>query len=130
MYGSFELIDDVMKIRSAFDGFFRDASYRPYEYPLVNLSEDGDALELRALLPGVKVEDLSIELVDSSLVIQGMRKSDAEDVPYIRRERVFGEFKKSVKLPFAVNRESVSARMENGILTVSMVKSEEAKPKK
>lgn len=130
MYGSFELLDDVMKVRNAFNGFFGDANYRSFEYPLVNLREDGDVLHLEALVPGVLAQDVSVELVDTSLVIEGVRRADTQDAPCIRRERVFGEFRKSVRLPFAVERENVSAKMENGILKVVLRKSENAKPKK
>jgi HSP20 family protein len=81
-------------------------------------------------MPGVKAEDLNVELKDRSLVIEGERKSDYEDKPYLRKEREFGSFKKSVRLPYDVDRDRIRASLSNGIFTITLEKSENAKSKK
>ena len=69
-------------------------------------------------------------LFRSSLVIAGEKKADYEEEPYLRKERFFGEFKKSIKLPYRVNHQSIRADLKDGVLTITLEKSEDAKPKK
>ncbi len=79
---------------------------------------------------GVKTENIDIHLINDSLVIEGEKKNDYEDKPYLRKERQFGPFKKSIKLPYRVDPNKIAADMKNGILMIRLSKSEEAKPKK
>jgi len=132
MYTTYDIFDDVLNLRNLVDRFFSDTPSisRRYDYPYVNLYENGDNLEIRVLTPGVRVEDININLIDNSLVIEGDKKADYKDIPYIRRERDFGRFSKSIKLPFKVDVNNINATMKDGILIVKLVKSEEAKPKK
>jgi HSP20 family protein len=129
MFGTIDFFDDMVKLRKAMDGIFREVN-TGYEYPAVDMKDSGEKIRLRALLPGVTAEDLSIELVDNSLVIRGERKSDVADRPYIKRERSFGAFKKAVKLPYAVDREKIHASMSDGVLVIELEKSEEARPRR
>ncbi len=85
---------------------------------------------VRALIPGVKAEDLEIHLVNDSLVIEGDKKNDYADQPYLRRERQFGTFKKSLRLPYRVDADKITAELNNGVLLIRLNKSEEARPKK
>ena len=101
-------------------------------YPAVNVSEDGDNLYVRAELPGVKSEDLDVTVVEGQLVIRGERKipPEQESANYHRREREGGTFRRVLALPERVDPAKVSASMKNGILTVTLAKAEEAKPRK
>ncbi len=100
-------------------------------YPLVNISEDKDHLYVRAELPGVKPEDLDITIKDNSLVLRGERKiaEEAKNVNYHRRERESGFFRRVVRLPSPVDPGRVEAVCKDGILTVTLAKPEEIKPR-
>jgi len=118
-------------MENIFDKFFNDIPARGVrEYPYINLCEKGDELTLKALLPGVKTEALSIQLVNNNLIVEGEKGADYTDNNYLRKERSFGKFKKSVKLPFRVDPNKIEAELNSGVLTISLNKSEEAKPKK
>jgi len=101
-------------------------------YPALNMTEEGDNFLVRAELPGVKAEDLDISVVEGRLVIRGERKIGAEgkDTNYHRKEREAGFFRRTITLPTKVAADKVSAVMRNGILTVTLPKSEETKPRR
>ena len=92
----------------------------------VNLDEDKDHTYVRAELPGVKREDIKVEVAEGYLTITAARKAPAADG---KGEKVFS-FSRSVSVPEAVQTDKVSAAYENGVLTVTLPKREEAKPKK
>ena len=132
MYSTYDIFDDVLKMRNIFDNYFVNTPTfrRVVEYPYVNVYEKDDVLELMITIPGGDEKNLDLKLVDNSLQISGEKKSDYEDKPYIRKERNFGKFKKSIKLPYKVDPDKIEATMKNGILTVHLVKSDDIKPKK
>ncbi len=101
-------------------------------YPAVNVTEEGDNLYVRAELPGVKPESLEISMVEGRLVIRGERKVEAEkpEASYHRREREAGFFRRTIVLPTMVASDKVSASMNNGVLTITLARAEEAKPRK
>jgi HSP20 family protein len=101
-------------------------------YPALNLTEEGDNFLVRAELPGVKGENLDVSVVEGRLVIRGERKIEAEEkeTNYHRREREAGFFRRTIGLPSKVAPGKVSASMKNGVLTITLPKSEEAKPRK
>ena len=129
---TYNFFDDVMNMREIFDDFFnRRTSYEPYsEFPHMRIYEAEDKISIVSLMPGLTSGDIDIQLVDDSLVIAGEKKSDYDEKPYLRKERFFGEFKKSIKLPYRVNHQSIKADLKDGVLTITLEKSEEAKPKK
>ena len=129
---TYNFFDDVMNLRDIFDDFFtKRTSFEPYrEFPFVRIHEEEDRLTIASLMPGIKPEDMDIQLVDDSLVISGEKKTDYESKPYLRKERFFGEFKKLIKLPYRVNHQSIKADLKDGVLTITLEKSEDAKPKK
>lgn len=101
-------------------------------FPAVNLTEDTESYYLRAELPGVKSDALDIQVAGRNLSLSGERVIDTEGdgVRYHRREREGGKFSRIVGLPTDIDAEKVSARMENGILTIQVPKAEAAKPKR
>ncbi len=103
-------------------------SQRREAYPLINISEDDGHVYVRAELPGVKMEDVDITLVDSSLSIKGERKP--MEGKYYRQERPTGVFQRVVKVNTPVDRDKVSATLKDGLLTVVLPKAEESKPRK
>lgn len=97
----------------------------------IDLYEDKDALVVRAELPGMKKEEIDIALQEGVLTLSGERKVETrsgEAVVY-RAERLEGRFQRSLSLPAPVNADKVTATYSDGVLTVRLPKTEEAKPK-
>ena len=86
---------------------------------------------VKAPLPGVKPEDIDISVVGDTLTIRGEMKQEREvkEEDYVRRERRFGAFSRTVSLPTPVNTSKANATFENGVLTLTLPVAEEAKPK-
>jgi HSP20 family protein len=101
-------------------------------YPAINLTEEGNNLYVRAELPGVNPESLDISVIEGQLMIRGDRKIEEKDqkTSYHRREREAGFFRRTIGLPIKVDSGKVSASMKNGVLTITLPKSEEAIPRK
>lgn len=99
--------------------------------PAMDVFEDKDNVYVRAELPGMKKEDIDLSLHEGSLSISGERKAEQkfEDAEVYRSERFFGRFQRTVTLPTPVVMEKVKAHYKDGILTVTLPKAEEAKPK-
>jgi HSP20 family protein len=99
--------------------------------PALDVFEDKDNVVVKAEVPGMKKDDIEISLHDGTLSISGERKGESktEDAEIYRSERFFGRFQRMVTLPAPVNGEKVKAQYKDGILTVTLPKTEEAKPK-
>lgn len=125
-------IEDMLKLSNEANIYFRNAYNldRFTNSMPVNIYQENDSIEIRSLIPGVHNEDISVELVDDTIEISGEKKEDYTDNTYMSRERNFGKFRRTVKLPFPVDAQNIQASVENGILTINMHKSEAAKPKK
>jgi HSP20 family protein len=100
--------------------------------PAIDVLEQADAIVVRAELPGLKPEDVDIEVDDNVLTITGERKFEekVEDGRYYRLERSYGHFSRSLGLPQGVKADEIAASMENGVLEVRVPKAEEVKPRK
>jgi HSP20 family protein len=100
--------------------------------PAMDLTEAGDHYVLRADLPGLDHEDVSIEVVDDTLTISGERKLEEERAGqgYTRLERSHGRFSRSLALPEGVDPDAVTAAFDRGVLEVSIPKPEERKPRR
>ncbi len=101
-------------------------------YPLLNMTEDPDHVYVTAELPGVSASDLELFIENDNLTLRGERKIVEADkrVNYHRREREAGFFRRTIALPVKVDAAGVSAAMKDGILTVTLPKAVEAKPRK
>ncbi|HWX19104.1 MAG TPA: Hsp20/alpha crystallin family protein [Candidatus Binatia bacterium] len=99
--------------------------------PALELYEDKDNIYMRAELPGMKKEDIQLSLHDGSLSISGERKHEEKfkDAEVYRAERFFGRFQRTVSLPTSVAVDKVKAQYKDGVLSVTLPKAEEAKPK-
>jgi HSP20 family protein len=99
--------------------------------PAMDLSEDKDNIYLRAELPGMKREDIEVSLHEGTLSISGERKSQSNhpEAEVHRSERFFGRFQRTVALPTPVSPDKAKAQYKDGVLTVTLPKTEEAKPK-
>ena len=98
--------------------------------PALDLYEDKDNIVAVVELPGMQKEDIEISLHDGMLTISGERKSQTSNREKAERtERYIGRFRRSVTLPTRVDADKISASYRDGILTVTLPKAEEAKPK-
>jgi HSP20 family protein len=99
--------------------------------PALDLHEDKDNFVVKVELPGMKKEDIEISLHDGSLSVSGERKSEEKfaDAEVYRSERFVGRFKRKIAMPGAVANDQVKAQYKDGVLTVTLPKTEEAKPK-
>ncbi len=100
-------------------------------YPRVNLSEDANNLYVEALAPGVNPKSLDLSVVRGRLTIKG-EKPGLEQVTaeaYHRNERAAGQFSRTIDLPVDVDAEKVRADYKNGVLLITLPKSEAAKPR-
>jgi HSP20 family protein len=101
------------------------------EYPHINLSEDENNLYVEILVPGIEPQDIELNVMRGNLTISGEHKeSESAGKTWHRRERGGGTFLRSIELPVAVDTGKVDAHYKNGILTITLPKAEEAKPKK
>ena len=100
-------------------------------FPLTNLTEDTDNYYVRAELPGMKSDELDIQVTTEGISISGERKipKEGENVRYHRRERESGKFSRLINFPALVDVNKVEASMENGVLKVIVAKSEASKPR-
>jgi len=100
-------------------------------YPAINVSEDAHSIFVRAELPGIKTDDIEIKVENDTLTIAGECRQAAEDdsAGYHRREREWGSFRRAFSLPLRIDADKVQARYVDGILTVTLPKAAEARPK-
>jgi HSP20 family protein len=118
-----------------FGDFMRDPHvvlWEPAELGFaLDVYENDDALVVKAALPGVRPDEVDISVTGDVLTIKGETKSEEEtkDDNYHRRELRYGAFSRSIALPTRVNHEKAEATFENGILTITLPKAEEVKPK-
>ncbi len=130
-------MNEVMTLREAMDRLFDDAFTRPLglsnlsDVPAIDMYQTRDNVIVKASLPGLKPEDVKISVTANMLSLSGEFKEETEqkDATYHLREQRFGSFERSVTLPTDVETEKANADFENGVLTVTLPKSEAVKPK-
>ncbi len=99
--------------------------------PAVDIYENTDSVVVKAELPGVEKDQISVEVKDGILSLRGERKFEKEikEESYHRIERMYGSFQRSFSLPVSVDQEKVTAKFKDGVLEVKLPKKEQAKPK-
>ena len=93
----------------------------------INIREDEDAYVLSALVPGLKAEDLNIQVLEDVLRIEGEYKADEDG--YLVRELPVGSFSRTLRLPSVIDADNVEAKIADGVLTVRLPKAESARPR-
>ena len=121
-------------LRSVFNDLFDDNYGRPSMskwHPAVDVLESKDSYLIRAELPGMKREDIKVEVKDGTLILSGETKSEkpVDGVEYRRIERVAAKFWRSFTLPETAKQDGIEAAYKDGILEVRVPKMEEAKPR-
>ncbi len=101
-------------------------------FPEINIWTNDDSALVTAELPGIDPKDINLSVKDQNLVIEEERKAKElkEGEKYHRQERGYGSFQRAIQLPFAVNSDKIAAKFKNGVLTVTLPRAEEDKPKK
>lgn len=99
--------------------------------PLVDIFDKDDAIIIHAELPGVRKEDVSIELKENILTLKGERceTKEVKEDKFYRKERTFGSFHRAFTLPTAINPDLIKATFKDGVLEIEIPKPEEKKPK-
>jgi HSP20 family protein len=128
-----DLWREMDRLRRDMDGLFSGYG-RPAgatTYPLVNVYEGKDTLTVTAELPGMTKDQVGISFSEGVLTIAGKQQplASAKNITVVRRERAAGEFEKTIRIPTKVQDDKIGASFGNGVLTITMPKAEEAKPK-
>lgn len=96
----------------------------------IDVKAESESFEIKALLPGVHPEDLDIQIVNEIVTIAGELKADREEgANYLLAERPSGRFHRVISLPTPLDSSKVEADLDNGVLTLRVPKTEEAKPR-
>jgi HSP20 family protein len=133
-----EPVREMMTLREAMDRLFDDAFTRPinlrdggWSAPAVDMYQTDDEVTVKVALPGFKADEVQINVTGDVLTLRGEMKheEDQKDKAWHIREHRWSSFERSVALPTAVTADKASADFENGILTITLPKAEEVKPK-
>jgi len=132
---------DTMTLREAMDRLFDDAFTRPFSImrdggsnwstPAIDMYQTDNEVVVKAALPGIKADEVQINVTGDVLTLRGETKQEEErkDKSWHMREQRWGAFERSVRLPTTVLADQAKADFDNGILTVTLPKSEKVKPK-
>jgi HSP20 family protein len=131
---------ELMSLRQAMDKLFEDSFVRPSRVlstlgeagvPTLDVYQALNEVVVKAALPGLKPEDVSIDITGETLTIRGETKAEQEikKEDYIYRERRYGAFSRSLVLPSGLKPDKAEPTMEDGVLTLTIPKAEGVKPK-
>jgi len=128
---------EMMSLRDAMDRLFDDAFTRPlslkdaWSVPAIDMYQTDDEVVVKAALPGIKADEVQINITGEVLTLKGQVKHNEEkqEKAWHIREQRYGSFERSVVLPTDVVADKAKADFENGILTITLPKAEEVKPR-
>jgi len=131
MLAKWDLFRDLRSVEDEFDRIAGRAFSRDTWVPALDVRESEDRFEVTVDLPGLQPGDVNVTFEDGMLSISGKREFSTEDRgdTWHRIERSFGTFARSMRLPQTADTEKIEARFDNGVLTVSVPKTEQAKPR-
>ncbi len=133
-----EPVREMMTLREAMDRLFDDAFTRPislrdggWTSPAIDMYQTDDEVVVKAALPGFKADEVQINVTGDVLILRGEMKHEEEkqDKAWHIREHRWGSFERSITLPTDVKADKAVADFENGVLTITLPKAEEVKPK-
>jgi len=131
---SFDQVEGLLRLQEELDRFFGKPSSDlglsgPSVFPLVNVFMGADDLVVWAEVPGIKPDQLQVQVEAGRLTITGERSANAAPTSYHRRERRYGTFSRTIQLPRDLDPEGARAECRNGILVVRIPKHPAAKPR-
>jgi len=130
--------NELVSLRDAMDRLFEESVVSPRKWMpslqeglAIDVYQTNEDVVVKSTVPGVKADDLDITIVGDTLTIKGEFKAEegVEEQNYIRRERRYGSFCRSVTLPTSVDADKATAEFEDGVLTLGIPKAESVKPK-
>ncbi|RME87133.1 MAG: Hsp20/alpha crystallin family protein [Anaerolineae bacterium] len=132
-----EPMREMITLREAMDRLFDEAFTRPFgpllstQFPAIDMYQTDDDVVVKAALPGMKADDVQISVVGDVLTIKGevQEKEEVKKRNYHLREQRYGAFERSIRLPTEVVADKAKAEFEDGILTITLPKAEEVRPK-
>jgi HSP20 family protein len=132
-----EPFKEMMTLREAMDRLFEDSFVRPTRmiregagaYLPLDIYTTKDAVVIRASVPGVKPDEVEITVEGDTVTMRGEIKAPQEEGTFLLQERRYGPFARSVELAAPVQADKAEAKFENGVLTLTIPKAEESKPK-
>ncbi len=130
-------IREMMSLREAMDRFLEDSFSREIgvfegaHFPLIDMYQTDNDVIVKAIIPGIKSEDLNISVTGDVLTINGEvhHEEETKGKQYHMREARYGAFTRTIPLPISVNSDKASAQYEDGVLTLTLPKKEEVRPK-
>ena len=134
----FEPMREMVTLREAMDRLFDDAFMRPasmtgpnWQVPSVDMYQTDDNIVIKVALPGIKPDEVQISVTGEVLTLKGevKQEEEVEEKAYHIREQRWGSFERTIILPTDVVADKAKADFENGILTISLPKAEEVRPK-
>lgn len=134
----FEPMREMVTLREAMDRLFDDAFMRPtsltgtnWQAPAVDMYQTDDEIIVKAALPGLKAEEVQISITGEVLTLKGEvnQEEETKEKAYHIREQRWGAFERTIMLPTDVVADQAKADFEDGILTISLPKAEEVRPK-
>ena len=137
----YDPLGEMVSLRSAMDRLFEDSFILPVAgrgngsgdsiTPAIDVHETADEIVVTAALPGMKADELDITMTGQTLTLKGEFKADDEVKrdQYLYRERRFGSFSRTLQLPVRVQGDRAQATFADGVLTLSIPKAEEVKPR-
>ena len=131
MLAKWDLFRDLRSAEDEFDRIAGRAFSRDTWVPALDVRESQDRFDVTVDLPGLEPGDVNVTFEDGMLTISGKREFSAEDrgETWHRIERSFGTFARSMRLPQTADTERIEATFDKGVLTVSVPKTEQAKPR-
>lgn len=129
---------EMMTLREAMDRLFDDAFTRPlslsgnsWSIPAVDMYQTDNEVVVKAALPGIKADEVQINVTGEVLTLKGeiKQENESKEKAYHIREQRWGAFERSLVLPTEVVADKAKADFENGVLTITLPKAEEVKPK-
>jgi HSP20 family protein len=130
---SFDPFVELRRMQSEMNRLFTGLSTSTArDFPPINIWLGDNSVVVTAELPGVTREDVTLNLQEDVLTLEGKRepKLQQENVNWQRRERAYGAFSRAVQLPFRVDADKVQARFNNGVLEIELERLEADRPKK
>jgi HSP20 family protein len=134
---------DLAALQDRVNRIFEDVITRPRRWtdqedlaagqwsPSVDIFETPESMVIRVEVPGIEQQALDVELKENSLVVAGDRKfEEAEGRNYHRVERAYGVFRRVFSLPMPVQQDQIHAELKNGVLEITLLKEEKAKPRR
>jgi len=124
-------LNELYRLQREMNRLFNGYTLREEQFPAVNVWSNQEDVVVTAEIPGLESKDINLKVVNNHLTIEAERKADeVTEALYHRKERGYGEFSRIIELPFTVEEDKVNAQYKNGVLTVTLPRKEETKPKK